>query len=246
MRLFWMIAVMLLAGGCSKQNDNSLKIYVGAGLRKAVDEIAAAFYEDSGIVLELDYGGSGIIISKTRLDKSADLFIPGDVSYVDRLHELESCVVEKADLCKFTPVIITAEGNPRMINSISDFSGKGLKVGLGKASACRIGKVGDKLLKNYNMSRGQLTSVQESLTVNELGVWVKMKSVDVAVVWDAIAYAIEDDVEIVDIPADKNVISKVVAGRLSTSDNTEGAKLFMQFLKSRQCAAILKANGYGR
>ena len=238
---------LLLTAGCSPQRkETTLKVYVGAGLRKAVDQIAEAFYQTSGIQLELDYGGSGIIISKARLDHSADLFIPGDVSYVDRLHELENCVLEKAALCKFTPVMITAKGNPYEIRSIADFSQKNLKVGLGKASACRIGKVGDKLLSNYGIKREALMAVQESLTVNELGVWVKMNSVDVSVVWDAVAYAIEEDVEIIAIPDSKNVISTVVAGRLATSKHPDEAKRFMTFLKSGQCREILKANGYGR
>lgn len=238
---------MVIFVGCSSQKEKvTLKAYVGAGLRKAIDQIAIEFQKETGVKLELDYGGSGIIISKARLDKSADLFIPGDVSYVDRLHELEGSVAEKVDLCKFTPVIITLKANPHEIKSVSDFSKKGLKVGLGKAKACRIGKVGDRLLRNYGMNREGLTSVQESLTVNELGVWVKMNSVDVSVVWDAIAYGIEDDIEIISIPEDKNVISKVVAGRLSTSSNPTAAKRFLSFLKSDRCLSILKANGYGR
>ncbi len=242
-RLFLLLAVALMAA-CGNKEKEHIKVYAGAGLRKAIDEIAAEFTIQHDIQVESDYAGSGILISKTRMDKTADIFLPGDQSYVERLNVLEQNIMEKIDVCRFVPVIITAKGNPKNVKSIADFKNVGLKVGLGKAEACRIGRVGDLLLENYGLRRTDLLEVQESLTVNELGVWVKMGSVDASVVWDAIAFNIKDDVEIIEIPKEKNIISKVVAGRLNTSKNIKGATLFMEFLKGDKAKGILKKNGY--
>jgi len=47
---------------------------------------------------------------------------------------------------------------------------------------------------------------QKSLTVNELGVWVKMKTVDAAIVWDAIATNIAADVQTIDLPPEQRIV----------------------------------------
>ena len=73
----------------------TLRMYAGAGLRRGVGAVIDAFAEETGIVVEGDYGGSGMIITRARLDPQADLFLPGDVAYVERL-------AEKADLIEST------------------------------------------------------------------------------------------------------------------------------------------------
>ena len=118
--------------------------------------------------------------------------------------------------------------------------------GVGKdtsADACQAGKISSKILSNYGLDRGELEH-KESLTVNELGVWVKMKNVDTAIVWDAIANNIADAVDTIGIPKDKNVISKVVVGLLNDSKNKAAAQEFIDFLTGESGKKILEENGY--
>ena len=83
-----------------------------------------------------------------------------------------------------------------------------------------------------------------SLTVNELGVWVKMGQVDAAIVWDAIAANIAEEVDVVAITAEKNRISRVVLGVMRTSDEMAAAELFMHFATGPEGRAILSETGY--
>jgi molybdate transport system substrate-binding protein len=71
-----------------------------------------------------------------------------------------------------------------------------------------------------------------------------MKNVDTAIVWDAIANNITDSVDTIDIPKDKNVISKVVVGLLSDSKNKAAAQEFIDFLTGESGKKILEENGY--
>jgi len=220
-----------------------VRLYAGAGLRPAVEKLVAAFESKSGVEVEPDYGGSGLILSRARDDRRADLFMPGDGWYVDRLQELTGRVAERAVVAYFVPVIIVARENPKAVQGVGDLVRADLRLGLGKAVACQIGRVSDMILENAGVDRAAIRP-QESLTVNELGVWVKMNAVDVAIVWDAIAASIADGVDTIAIPTEQNVVSAVVLARLANSPQPAAAAQFLEFVRGPEGQRILRETGY--
>ena len=220
-----------------------IKIYAGAGLRRAIDKLAEAFEAESGISVEPDYGGSGHILSRVQMNADGDLFMPGDVSWVQMLQDKTGWVQEQTEISYFVPVIIVPKGNPKGIKSVEDFFRDDVLVGLGRAQACQVGKASDKILASYGIDRKD-ARVKESLTVNEIGVWVKMDDVDAGIVWDAIYENISDAADKVEIPPEKNDISRVVVGLLNHSKDKNSAKAFTDFFVSSRGRAILKENGF--
>ena len=221
----------------------TLRLYAGAGLRRAVDELISQFTRQTGIKVEPDYGGSGILISRARLDPLADLFMPGDVWYVDRLDEQAGLIESKTPISWFVPVIIVRKGNAKNIKGLADFFRKDVTVALGNPKACQVGRIAREIFKRSGLDIAGIDAKQ-SLTVNELGVWVKMHDVDAAIVWDAIAANIADSVDVIEIPREKNVISRVVVGLMKTSKDKDSARKFIDFMTGRKGQAILKSKGY--
>ena len=222
---------------------HALQLLAGAGLQPAVEKLAAAFEAKTGIRVEPDYGGSGLILSRAREDKQADLFMPGDAWYVDRLQELGGRVAERTCVAYFVPVIIVAKGNPKNVRGLPDLARPDLRLGLGKADACQIGRVSAAILGKAGIDvTGR--KLQEAVTVNELGVWVKMNAVDAAIVWDAIAVNLGDDVQTIAIPPDRTVISEVVLARLAKSRRPEAARRFIAFVTGAEGQQILRSAGY--
>lgn len=226
-----------------KELDHTIRLYAGAGLRPAIDALAAKFTQKTGIKVEPDYGGSGIIITRAREDRDADLFIPGDVWYVDELDKKTGLIESKTPIAWFVPVIIVQKGNPKKIATLQDFFREDVKTGLGNAKACRVGVVSQEIFKKAGLDMAKLNP-KESLTVNELGVWVSMKDVDASIVWDAIASNFADGVDAIKIPEKDNVISEVVAGLMKTSRKKTSAKRFLDFIKGKEGQQILKAKKY--
>ena len=226
-----------------KELKQTIRLYAGAGLRPAIDALAKAFTKNTGIKVEPDYGGSGLIITRAREDRDADLFIPGDVWYVDELNKKSGLIESKTTIAWFVPVIIVQKGNPKKILTLKDFYRKDIKPGLGNAKACRIGVTSQKIFKKAGLDISQLNP-KESLTVNELGVWVAMKDVDASIVWDAIAANFADGIDAVKIPKKDNVISEVVAGLMKTSKRKTSAKRFLDFIKGKEGRKILKEKKY--
>jgi molybdate transport system substrate-binding protein len=227
----------------STQGSGRVKVYAGAGLRAGIDELIDAFKDQSGIVVEPDYGGSGIILTRAQLNKDGDLFMPGDVSWVQILQDKTGEVETMTSISYFVPVIVVAKGNPKNIKSVEDFYRDDVAVGLGRAKACQVGKVSSKILKNYGLDRSKLVH-KESLTVNEIGVWVKMKDIDAGIAWDAIAANMSDSLDMIAIPMEKNIISNVVVGLLRDAKNKAGAQAFIDFMKSDKGQKILNDNGF--
>jgi molybdate transport system substrate-binding protein len=220
-----------------------LTIFAGAGLRRAIESLKNAFTKKTGIKVITDYAGSGILITRARGSKKVDLFMPGDVYYVDRLNELTNRIAKKTPICYFIPVIITAKGNPKKIKTLKDFLRKDIRPALGNPKACQVGRLCAKMFRKNNIDYSKIKAMQ-SLTVNELGVWVKTGNADAAIVWDAIADNIKKDIEIIPIPKNENIISKVVVGQLKDSPSPKAAMEFLAFIISPEGQTILKKYGY--
>ena len=244
----WAGVVLLLLAtslhGCVRQQEAiRIWLYAGAGLREAVEALTAAFEKETGIAVDVDYAGSGVLISRAKGDPQADLFMPGDVWYVDRLEEVTDNVAERTQVSYFVPTIIVAKGNPKNVSSLSDFARTDLTVALGNPQACQIGRLCVEIFANVGLDSATFNA-KESFTVNELGLWVQMKDVDVAVVWDAVAEGIRDSVDTVEIPEVVNRISTVVCARLKSAPHPEEAQRFLQFLTSSAGRRLLRENGY--
>ena len=237
--------LLIIVAGCKQSgtSETSIKIYAGAGLRPALTELADQFEKKTGRNCEIDYGGSGMILSRAREDEKPDLFIPGDIWYVNRLDELTGNIQQKTTVSYFVPTIIVQKGNPKNIQGLADFARNDVKVGLGNPEACQIGRLCVKILARAGLD-AKKNPANYSLTVNELVVWVKMKNVDTAIVWDALAAHVTQDIDMIAIPPDTNEISTVVAGLLKTSQHPQAAREFLAFIISPAGQKILREKGY--
>ena len=235
------IAAAVLFYPRSKPSRTTLRLYAGAGLRPAVEKCIAAFEVKTGTHIEADYGGSGLIIARAREDKTADLFLPGDAWYVDRLDSLSGSVAERAAVAYFIPTLIVARGNPKGITGLKDLERKDISIGLGDTGSCQIGRLSAKILRKAGIAP---STFQQSLTVNELGVWVRMKTVDVAIVWNATAVPIAEDADTIPIAKEYRIISEVVLARLKQSPHPKEAKQFLAFIAGDEGREIFRFSGY--
>ena len=245
-----LLIVSLTSAGCdSRRHAQSpwsgpitLRLYAGAGLRRAVAALAEAFSRATGIGVEPDFGGSGMLISRVRLDPEADLFLPGDVWYVDRLAEETHLVASRKTVACLVPVIIVRRGNPKGVHALEDLLRSDVRVGLGNPRACQIGRLSDEILRRAGGDRTRI-GAKESITVEELGVWVKAGDVDAAIVWDVTAKAIADAVVSIEISAGVNVTSTVTVAILTTSRYPGEATRFVDFMTGTEGRAILEREG---
>jgi len=220
-----------------------LLLYCGAGIRPAAAELAEEFGRQHDATVECDYAGSEVLISRIKLSKQGDLYMPGDVYYVEQAEE-EGLVTSKKTACYFVPVILVKKGNPKNIRSLTDLARPGMKIGLGDPNACAIGRKCSKIFAKNKISEEDLNVAFRSLTVNELGNHVKLGMLDAAIVWDAVAAYFAGQAEVVPIPRDQNVISTVAVGVLNCSEHPGLSGQFVDFIASEQGKAIFQKHHF--
>ncbi len=244
------VAAVVSVGGCGKQSSdggdpNELQFYCAAGLRPPVAEIVEAFYKARGVKVACDYAGSETLLSKIKLARRGDLYMPGDAYYMHQAEQAKMIARSRA-VCYWVPTILVQKGNPRGIASLADLLKDDLKVGLGDPNVCAIGKTTWKILEKSGITREQMRNNLkfQSLTVNELGMQIQTKSLDAVIVWDAMASYYREYGDEVPIPAEKNVFSVVLIGVLEFSKNKGSADEFIEFMRSDEGRAIFAKYDY--
>ena len=237
------VAALAVLAGCQRApQQQTLKLYAGAGLQKAVDEVVKLFSARTGAQVDVDYAGSGVVMARAKIDKRADLFMPGDVWYVNELQRQANLVEAQREVSFFVPVIIVQKGNAKGIAKLADLYRDDVKVGLGD-ERCQIGRLSRKILAQNKLDVAKLKH-ESCGTVNQLGTWVKDKRVDVSIVWDAIAANFANAVDAIAIPPEQNIISRVVVAQLTCSQNKELATSFIDLMTSAEGRAIFEKHGY--
>ena len=243
-------AVMLCGCGVksSEKPDSEareLLLYCGAGIRPPVDELVETFGRLNGVKIATDYAGSEVLLSKIKLSRRGDLYMPGDEYYIEQAAG-KGMILSQKLVCYFVPVILVQKGNPKNIRSLQDLLPSGLKIGLGDPNACAIGRATREILAKNNIP---WESIREnvaflSLTVNELGMQIQARSLDAVIVWDAVARYYSNYGQEIPIPAENNVISTVDIGVLTFTKNRLSAEKFVEFAASEQGRAIFKKHLY--
>ncbi len=232
--------------GQAKQiEEKRLLFYCGAGLRPPVSEIVKIFSEERNVKIECTYAGAATLRTQIQLTKRGDFFMPGDVSWVERL-EPAGLVESKHTVCYFIPVILVKKGNPKNIKTLKDLVKPGIMLGLGDPEVIPVGKIAIRIFKKNNIKVEEVKKnlVFNSLTVNELGVQIQVGKVDAVIVWDATASYFANWGDTVKIPRDKNIISTVAIAQLSCSKHKKLAREFVNFVISKRGQEIFRKHHF--
>ncbi len=161
-----------------------LILFCAAGVKPPVEEAAKIYEKAYGIPVQIQYGGSGTLLSNLRISGVGDLFIAADDSYM-RIAETNDLIAETITLARMTPVIAVAKGNPKNVRTLGDLFL--VNVALANPDAAAIGKVTREILRSTG--EGQWEKLEKHArvfkpTVNDVANDVSLGTVDAAIVWD--------------------------------------------------------------
>ena len=246
------VALILLAGCGDESPDEAgasdrreMLIFSGAGLRPPVAELADTFAREQGVKVLTDYAGAEVLLSKIKLSRQGDLYIPGDRKYVEEAAN-QGVVLSQKSVCYFVPTILVQKGNPKNIKGLRDLLQPGLKLGLGNPQYIPIGSKTTKILKKNTIPWSAIENNLkfQSATVNELGIQIQAGALDAVVVWDAVAKYYARHGDEVPIPKEQNIISTVDIGVLKCTRDRALAERFVEFAASERGRAIFQKHHY--
>lgn len=250
------VVVIIIAGiyasgiftGGSNVKGN-ITVLAGAGTMSAMNDLKANFEkENPGTTVNIQYGNSGELFATLNTQKSADMVVPGDLTFMDNAKEKGYMINDTIKpIVYHIPVIVVQKGNPKNITSVQNLSQSGLKVALGDTNATAVGKQSIKILnKTGNLEAVKTNVVVYAPTVNQLMTYLTSGQVDAAIVTEDIATTgdAQGKVTVIQIPKDQNSIATIGVGLTVFTQNKDLAMKFEDYITSSQGLAIWQQHGF--
>lgn len=205
----------------------SLTVYCAAGLKKPVEAIATAYREELGIEVNLQYGGTGTLLSQIEVAKRGDLFIAADDGSLADARRRQ-LVAESLPLVVQQPVLAVKAGNPLAIRTLADLSRDDVRLALANPESASISKVSQRLLGDAWEPLAANAAVMKP-TVTELAADLQLGAVDAAIVWDPVVKQF-DGLEAVALPEISGHRESASAAVLSACQDPAAALRFARYL----------------
>jgi len=224
------------------QNQEALLIYSGAGLKKPVQAIGAAFTNSTGIPVVFNFQGSGNLLTQMDITRKGDVFIPGGTADFKKGQE-KGLVSDYELLAYHVPMIAVQKGNPEDIKTIQDFAKPGLKIGLGDIKATAIGAAGDALFKDLGITEEiEKNVVLRAATINELVTAMNAGTIDASLLTkDQID---EKTMDAIPLEGVTDYVLIVPIGVTTFSIQSDKAQQFVDFASSDDGKAFFKKFGF--
>jgi len=228
----------------SSKGGKSILVLAGAGLRDALDPLGEAYRKKTGVRVDFSYGGAGTLLAQLAFSKVGDLYIPGELRYVQQAEE-RGLILETRIACYFVPVLAVQKDNPKKIRSLEDLVRPGIEVGLGDPRGLAIGPVGDRILERAKLTKAIAKNVVfRAGCIPELANALKLKTIDATILWDATAFQNRDHIDTLEIPAKWNEAAVVPVGVLRCAQDVDAARRFAEYLTTSEAKAIFREHGY--
>lgn len=230
--LIWGFVLLQKNQTASLQHDQPLVFYCAAGIQIPVDQIVKEYENEYGVSVQVNYGGSGTLLSNLRVTQTGDLFLAADDSYIQLARELD-LLEESIPLATMIPVIAVAKGNPKKIHGIQDLMRDDVRFALANPDAAAVGRIARDLLQKEGIwdSLNQHVTVSKP-TVNEIANDLKIGAVDAGIVWDAFA-ASYPELEIIHSPLLDLGQQTISVGIVKKTLHPTDALRFARYLSAR-------------
>lgn len=220
-----------------------LMVYCAAGLKKPVETLAARFEQETGTRVELQFGGTGTLLTQLRVAGRGDLFIAADEGALADARKL-GVVREVLPLAVQHLVLGVRPGNPAHITTLADLEKPGIRLALPNPEAASAGKIGKKLLASRWDAIASRAAVMKP-TVTEVAADVKLGACDAALLWDSTAAAF--GLHAVPLPEVSTHEEKASVAVLTSADTASPAQAlkFARYLSAPEKGGdVLSSEGF--
>lgn len=232
--LLLMLAALVLAVFAWRQSQHqgrapsTLTVFCAAGIKRPVEQAAAAYEAETGTKVQLQYGGTATLLSQLKIAKQGDLLIAADDSSLADARKLD-VVREVIPLALQRLIVGVGKGNPKGVHGFADLLKPEVKVALPNPEAASAGKLGKKLLGESQWKALADKAVVTKPTVTEVASDVMLGAADAALVWDSLIPQF-NDLEKVELPEFSGHQEKASAAVLTTATVPAEALRFARYL----------------
>lgn len=149
-------------------------------------EIITNYEKETGVRINVAYGGSGTLLSQMELTGRGDVYLCGSPDYV-KIGETRGLLIPGTDriISYLVPAIIVPKDNPKNIRKLEDLAGKGVRVGMGNPETVCLGLYGVEILGYNNLLEKILPNVAVfAKSCEDTAALCVLKKVDAILGWD--------------------------------------------------------------
>ena len=148
------VALFFPAGCAVSRADSTLTVFAAAGAKAAIDEVCQKFQAQSGVCMEVSYGGGGEMLSKLTLAGSGDIYIAPEQRFMVTATQKQA--IDPATIktiAYMIPVIAVQKGNPLHIVSLADLARPGIRVAITRPETTLLGKYAPEIFQKQILLR---------------------------------------------------------------------------------------------
>ena len=231
--------------GARPSTSGSIFFYCAAGIKPPVHAAAEKYEQEYGIKIDLQYGGSGTLLSSLQVAQIGDIYLAADDSYI-RIATEKGLAAESIPLAYLKPVIAVQKGNGKNIKGIADLLREDVSVALANPDAASVGKAVKKTLtKSGQWEKLKAATKVFKPTVMDVANDIRLGVVDAGILWDATVNQYTDHLESVPVPIFENNRKQVTVTILKSSKQPTAALRFARYLGARDRGLLeFKKRGY--
>ena len=242
-----LLAVSLGCGQSAEDTSASLTVFCGSASKPAMQEIAARFEHETGIEVNLVFGGSGTLLSQIELSKQGEIYLPGSPDYII-IGDRKKLLIEGSQriVAYLVPAIITPAGNPANVHSLQDLARPGVRVGIGNPQTVCLGLYAVELLEaNGLLNKVMKNVVTFGASCSKTANLAAMNQLDAILGWKV--FHSWNPERMTYVPIDPQKIPRIsyipIAIPVHTKDR-ELSKSFVDFVLSPAGMSVYRGLGY--
>jgi molybdate transport system substrate-binding protein len=241
------LSVVFLFWSTPTVAGNSLIAFVGSASMPATKEAALAFEKETGIHVELHFGGSGSMLSQVILSKRGDLYFPGSPDYLAKAIQKGAVISDSArKIAYLIPAINVPRLNPRSIEGLDDLAREGVRVGIGNPHSVCVGLYAVEILEKSPLREKIKANIRTYLeSCSKTANIVALSNLDAVIGWRVFEHW--NPKRIMTIPLKPKEIPRIAYLPIAVtpfSVNRRDAQRFIRFLESDAGKSIFRKWGY--
>ena len=233
--------------GCGSDGAPTMTVFCGSASKPAMEEIARAFEAETGVQVELIFGGSGTLLSQLSLAQKGEIYLPGSPDYIRIGERKKQLVPGSARIVAYlVPAIVTPAGNPARIERLEDLARPGVRVGLGNPKTVCLGLYAIELLEaNGLLDRVLPNVVTFAASCSKTANLAAMEQVDAILGWRVFHHW--NPTRMDQVPLAAGEIPRIsyipIAIPVHTRDRAQSER-FVEFVLSEPGRAAYARHGY--
>jgi molybdate transport system substrate-binding protein len=227
--------------------EESLLIFAGSVSKPVLEEINRNFENENKVKVEINFGGSGTILSQMKLAKKGDIYIPGSSDFMEKAKKENLILPETEErIAYLIPCICVRKDNPKNINSLEDLADKDVRLGIGVPQTVCAGLYAVEIIEASGLKekiKPRIVTYSESC--EKTASLLVMKNVDVVFGWSVFENWAPDKIK--SIPVELKYLKRIGYIPAAVSiycKNKELALQYIQYLKTSEARKIFRKNGY--